>query len=98
MIQFFVTPVLKRNSINTQYTPGVFLQNSSTLGLVSRRHIHNYFIPVLYKQKESVTQTILIQFLVATLHNHANSVAKAINTSYCKPGTKETSPYLLVYS
>ena len=44
-------------------TPGVFLQNSSTLDLVSRRHTHNYFIPVLYKQKESVTQSILIQFI-----------------------------------
>ena len=60
MIQSFVTPVLKRKSINTQYAWR--LQNSSTLDLVSRRHIHNYFIPVLYKQKESVTQSILIQF------------------------------------
>ena len=98
MIQSFITPVLKRNSINTQYTPGVFLQNSSTLDLVSRRHIHNYFIPVLYKQKESVIQSILIQFLVVTLHNHANSFAKAISTHYAVNGTKETSLYLLVYS
>ena len=40
---------------STQVTLGVFLQNSSTLGLVSRGHIHNSFIPVLYKQRESVT-------------------------------------------
>ena len=103
MIQSFVTPVLKRISINTQPVAirlGVFLQYSSTLDLVSRRHIrHNYFIPVLYKQKESVTQSILIQFLVATLHNHANPTQSPKLSTHCTVnGTKEISLYLLAYS
>ena len=64
MIQSFVTPVLNLREIQLILsTPGVFLQNSSTLDLVFRRHIHDYFIPVLYKQKESVRHSI-----------HSNSV------------------------
>ena len=76
MIQSCGAPVPEKNQ--TFNMPGIFFQNSSTLGLASHRHINNCFILVLYKQRELVTQSVLT-WCLATLHDNADSVTYSDN-------------------
>ena len=77
MIQSCHTPVVKlAREIQTLSMPGVFLHNYSTLGLVSRRHIHNSI--VLYKQTDLITKSVLISW--SHCMTMLTQSPKAINT------------------